>query len=153
MTKSNFDNVRVLGSRHCFNTIADTKTTGRTAHVSLDKMVWYKFNGLEVTFGAGSTYSKLMEAVVKQGLAITNLPSLPHLNVVGSMITGTHGSGHKFGIQAHMITGFEMVLADGSLLTLKNTDKDFKKYILTFGAIGVVTSMTIKLEPKFEVLK
>ena len=114
MTRTNFDNVRVIGSRHSFNDVADTKS-GRSCHISLEKMIFFEFNRLSVKFGAGATYSKLIEACDKKGLAFQNLPSLPHLNVVGSCITGTHGSGHKFGIQATMITGMEMVLADGSI--------------------------------------
>ena len=53
-----------------------------------------------------------------------------------------------------MITAMDMVLADGSLLSLsKASTPDFDKYLLNFGAIGVVTSMTIRLEPKFYVNK
>lgn len=106
--------MKVIGTRHCFNKIADTyaypqgQKPGTTAHISLEKFMWATFDkaiikGMEssgeqptVTFGAGFTYSKLIEVVAAKNLAIANLPSLPHINVVGSMITGTHGSGHKY---------------------------------------------------------
>jgi len=53
-----------------------------------------------------------------------------------------------------MITGLEMVMADGSFQVLsKDTHPDFNNYLITFGAMGVVTSMTIKLEPQFSVTK
>ena len=47
----------------------------------------------QVTFGAGVTYTDLIEALKAEHMAIANLPSLPHINVVGSIMTGTHGSG------------------------------------------------------------
>jgi len=48
---------------------------------------------MAVTFGAGITYSQLIAALAENKLALPNVPSLPHLNVVGSVVTGTHGSG------------------------------------------------------------
>ena len=48
-----------------------------------------------MTFGAGVKYADLIEALKEQRMAINNLPSLPHINVVGSLMTGTHGSGIK----------------------------------------------------------
>lgn len=48
---------------------------------------------MHVRFGAGVTYTTLIKALVERKLALPNLPSLPHLNVVGSVVTGTHGSG------------------------------------------------------------
>ena len=83
--------VKVFGTAHSFNDIADTDDV----HVSLKNFTNIKVNkaGRSVTFGAGVTYTQLIEALVKEGLALPNLPSLPHLNVVGSVVTGTHGSG------------------------------------------------------------
>jgi xylitol oxidase len=46
---------------------------------------------MTVKIGAGVTYSMLLEKLREEKLAITNVPSLPHLNVVGSLITGSHG--------------------------------------------------------------
>ena len=53
-----------------------------------------------------------------------------------------------------MITEMEMVFADGTIKVLnKKTTPNFDQYIINFGALGVVTSMTIRLEPKFFVNK
>jgi len=108
-----------------------------------------------VRFEPGITYSKLIKAVAEQpDLAIQNLPSLPHINVVGSMITATHGSGHKYQILTSRVTEFDIVYADGTLRTLNHkSSPDFWNHLINFGAIGVITSMTMKLEPKFMVNK
>jgi len=46
---------------------------------------------MQVTFGAGVIYSELIKALEPHDLALMNIPSLPHITVVGSAITGTHG--------------------------------------------------------------
>ncbi|XP_066928285.1 alditol oxidase-like [Clytia hemisphaerica] len=163
--------LKVIGTRHCFNTIADTGhntdlETGETAHICLENMTLTYFDkvviggeedlGLQpvVTFGAGMTYSKLIDIVDAEGFAIQNLPSLPHINVVGSMITGTHGSGHKYQILTTQVVAFDMVFANGKLESLsKPTTPDFTNYLINFGGLGVITSMTIKLVPTFMVSK
>jgi hypothetical protein len=70
------------------------------------------------------------------------------------MITGTHGSGHKYKILASRITEFDLVLPNGSLKTLNAlTTPNFGHYVFNFGGLGVITSMTIALVPKFMVNK
>ena len=89
--------VKVVGTAHSFSDIADTDGThinlGNFLDISVDMT---KGKGHEtVTFGAGITYTQLIEALKAEKMALPNLPSLPHLNVVGSVMTGTHGSGIK----------------------------------------------------------
>ena len=162
MKNPDFKHVKVFGTRHCFNRIADTRANkGRreyTAHICLKKMQDILFEetleGPTVRFGAGMIYSDLIKAVLKEGLAIQNLPSLPHINVVGGMITATHGSGPQHKILAARVRAMDVVLADGKLVTLsKASTPNFESYLINFGAIGVITSMTILLERKFYVHK
>ena len=86
--------IKVTGTSHSFNDIADTPGT----HVILDRMkdISFDLKNKRVTFGAGFTYTDLIKELRAKKMALHNLPSLPHLNVVGSVVTGTHGSGtHK----------------------------------------------------------
>ena len=41
---------------------------------------------------AGVTWVILAEFLTKQGLALETVPALGHLNVVGSIVTGSHGT-------------------------------------------------------------
>ena len=87
------------------------------------------------------TYSNLIKEVDAQGLAIENLPSLPHINVVGGMITATHGSGINHRILANMVTEFDIVIADGTLKTFsKKETPNFSSYLINFGSIGAITA-------------
>jgi len=85
-------NVKVQGSGHTFNNIADTVEGG--VLISLVNFKQIAVEGDLVHFGAGVTYSELIVAVDNSGKALPNLPSLPHINVVGSCITASHGSGY-----------------------------------------------------------
>ena len=166
-----YSKLKVIGTRHCFNTIADTghktgSNTGKTGHICLENMTSAYFDkvviiGEEdqgpqavVTFEAGMTYSRLIDIVDAEGLAIQNLPSLPHINVVGSMITGTHGSGHNYTSLTTQVVAFDIVFPNGKLESLsKQTTADFTNYLINFGGLGVITSMTIRLVPTFMVCK
>ena len=83
--------VRVVGTAHSFSDIADTDGL----HIAMDNMtdIVVDKQAMKVRFGAGVTYTMLIKALKKEGMALPNLPSLPHLNVVGSVVTGTHGGG------------------------------------------------------------
>jgi len=85
--------VKVQGSGHTFNDIADTVEGG--AIISLVNMKEIQVKEGEISFGAGCIYYDLIKAADASNQAIPNLPSLPHINVVGSMITTTHGSGYN----------------------------------------------------------
>ncbi len=64
---------------------------------------------MHVRFGAGVTYTTLIKALVERKLALLNLPSLPHLNVVGSVVTGTHGSGIDNQAMASYVTEISLI--------------------------------------------
>ena len=95
----------------------------------------------------------MIVAVDKAGLALPNVPSLPHVNVVGSTVTATHGSGSKQPILLAHATAVEMVFADGSVETITKDHEDFYIYVQSFGGVGIITKMTWQLEPSFKVFK
>ena len=105
--------VKVVGTAHSFNDIADTDGF----HVSLvnfkdhsiDKRPHSKRKQGIVSFGAGFTYSELLKVLKAENVAIANLPSLPHINVVGSIVTGTHGSGVKNKAMSSLVHDFEYI--------------------------------------------
>jgi len=98
----------------------------------------------------------LMPKIVEAGYALENMASLPHINMVGAYVTSTHGSGHKYQILSNIVTEFDIIFPNGSFKTLKKADigeTEFFRMIHSFGGIGVITGMTIKLAPNFMVHK
>ena len=88
--------LKVLGTRHCFNRIADSKQHFLSLK-SMEQMVSLDPETHTVTVGAGTTYGRLCPLLHSKGFALHNLASLPHISVAGSCSTATHGSGDKNG--------------------------------------------------------
>ena len=142
--------LRALGSRHCFNDIADTPGTQLSLEnlrgVTVDKAAG------TVTVDGGVRYDDLCPALHAAGYAVHNLASLPHISVAGAAATSTHGSG-ALGSLATAITAIEFINAKGDLVTLsrENDGDTFAGAVVNLGALGVVTRLTLAIEPAFTV--
>ncbi len=142
--------VRALGTRHAFNGIADSQT----AQIStlLLKDVALDAAARTVTVGSGIRYGDLSLYLDPRGFALHNLASLPHISVGGACATATHGSGMRNGNLATAVTALEYVAADGAVHTLsRKADGDrFTGAVVSLGAIGVVTHLTLTVEPRYD---
>jgi xylitol oxidase len=144
------ERLKVLGTRHCFNRIADSRD--RLVAVNrLNKVVSLDGERRQVTVEAGITYGQLCPYLHDKGFAVHNLASLPHISVGGACATATHGSGVTNGNLATAVRGLEMVAADGSVVTL-SAGADPEKLnaaVVGLGALGVVTKVTLAVQPAF----
>ncbi|SDF50399.1 MULTISPECIES: FAD-binding protein [Streptomyces] len=144
--------LRVLGSGHSFNEIAEPGADG--VLLSLDALpseVAVDTAARTVRVGGGVRYAELARVVHAHGLALPNMASLPHISVAGSVATGTHGSGVANGPLAAAVREVELVTADGSTLVVGWDDPRFDGMVTSLGALGVVTALTLDLEPDYEV--
>jgi xylitol oxidase len=142
--------VRVLGSGHSFNEIAAPRADG--VLLSLDALppeTDVDTAARTVRVGGGVRYAELARRVHAHGLALPNMASLPHISVAGSVATGTHGSGVTNGPLAAPVREVELVTADGSTLRIGRDDARFGGAVTSLGALGVVTALTLDLEPAF----
>jgi xylitol oxidase len=141
--------VRVLGSRHSFNDIADSSEL-----VTLEGMpgdaVFDRAAGT-VSFNAGLKYGELVRALGEEGVALHNLASLPHISVAGAVATATHGSGDANGNLATAVAGIELVRSDGEIVEASRGEPDFDGLVVGLGALGAVTRITLDVEPAYEV--
>jgi alditol oxidase len=148
----NARSLRALGSRHSFNDIADT--TGEL--VSLRRMPRvFDLDPVAATVrvDGGVRYGELAGPLHAAGFALNNLASLPHISVAGACATATHGSGDRIGNLATAVSAVEVVTADGEIVALfRARDRDtFDGAVVSLGALGVVTSLTLELQPTFQV--
>ncbi len=144
--------VRVLGSGHSFNRIADPGPRGVLVSIAgLPPGIEVDTAARTVRVAGGVRYAELARAVHARGLALPNMASLPHISVAGSVATGTHGSGVTNGPLAAPVREVELVLADGSTGTVARGDARFDGAVTSLGALGVVTALTLDLEPAYEV--
>ncbi len=142
--------IRALGSRHSFSDVADT--TGELVSVAgLPPRVDVDAAARTVTVAAALRYGDVAEELHRQGWALHNLGSLPHISVAGAVATATHGSGDGNGNLATAVAGLHLVRADGELVTLRRDDPDFDGAVVALGALGVVVAVTLDVVPAFEV--
>ncbi|WP_104083204.1 D-arabinono-1,4-lactone oxidase [Cryobacterium sp. Y11] len=143
--------VRALGSRHSFNAIADSAGT-LVALDGLDDNIVIDSAALTVAVSAGTTYGTLAVELQRRGFALHNLASLPHISVAGAIATGTHGSGDRNGSLATAVSALEIVTGSGELLRVdRDSTPDFAGMVVALGALGIVTRVTLDIEPSFAV--
>lgn len=141
--------VRVLGSRHSFSDIADSRELitleGLPADVVVDRAAG------TVSLNAGMKYGELARRLNEEGLALHNLASLPHISVAGAVATASHGSGDANGSLATAVSGLGLVTSDGEVFETARGEPDFDGMVVGLGALGVVARITLDVEPAYEV--
>jgi alditol oxidase len=144
--------VRALGTGHSFNLIADTP--GDLISVAgLPPLIEIDTATATATVSAGLRYAEAAEHLNRAGFALPNLASLPHISIAGAVATGTHGSGNANGSLATAVAGLRLVGPDGDVTELNRRDDPdrFPGAVVSLGALGVVTSLTLDLVPSFDV--
>ncbi len=141
--------IRALGSRHSFSDLADSAEL--VTLEDLDPAIEIDAESETVTFSAGLRYGDLGVVLQREGWALRNLASLPHISVAGAVATGTHGSGDRNGTLSRAVAGIELVTASGELRRIGPVDPEFDGSVVSLGALGVVTRLTLDIEPTFEV--
>jgi alditol oxidase len=137
--------IRVLGTGHSFNDIADSPgaqvtLAGLPPEVSVDSarsVAWV---------AAGLSYAEIAGRLDDQGFALRNLASLPHISVAGACATATHGSGPANQNLAAAVAGLTLVTAAGDLMEVAREDGA----VVHLGALGVVSSLVLELVPSFD---
>jgi xylitol oxidase len=144
------ERVHALGTRHSFSECAD----GDGVLIALDRIP----ADLEIdeaartaTVGAATRMGDLGQALDEAGWALANLASLPHISVGGAVATGTHGSGDALGTMSSEVRGLEMIGPDGELRAVGGDDVELAGSVVALGALGVVTRLTLAIEPTYTV--
>src|SRR5580658_11135421 len=142
--------LKVLGTRHCFNNIADSKD-GFLSLKPMDEVISLDPAKRTVTVAAGITYGQLCPYLDGKGFALHNLASLPHISVAGACSTATHGSGQRNGNLATAASGLEVATADGTIVNLsrERDGETFNGAVVGLGALGVITKVILDIQPSF----
>ena len=142
--------LRVLGSGHSFNDIADT-TGDLVSLARLPRRFELDRAAGTVTVDGGVRYGELCGPLEAAGFALHNLASLPHISVAGACATATHGSGDRSGNLATAVSAMEVVTASGEIVAFdRDRDPDaFHGAVVSLGGLGAVTSLTLELQPTF----
>ena len=111
-----YDRLKVLGTRHCFNNIADSRDH-LLSLAALNKVISLDEQRHTVTVEPGIRYGELAVFLNDKGYALHNLASLPHISVAGGCITATHGSGVHNANLSSAVTALELINAAGDTVS------------------------------------
>ncbi len=142
--------LRARGTAHCFNEIANTSSYAINL-AKMPKTIEVNPVSKSVTVAAGLKYGELAPELHKQGWALNNLASLPHISIAGSIATGTHGSGIKNQNLANQVLSLDLVTAEGELRHIDRTNPAFNALVVGLGLGGIVYQYELKIEPTFEI--
>ena len=142
------ERVRAIGTRHSFNDVADgpgtlIDTTGLPADLEIAD------DRRSVTVSGGIRYGALAVELETAALGLHNMGSLPHISVGGATATGTHGSGTALGSLSTAVRGLEIVGTDGALRRIERGQPDFDGSVVALGALGIVSRVTLDVQPSF----
>jgi alditol oxidase len=141
--------IRAIGARHSFNGIADSP--GDLIDLGgIDSAFVIDREQQTVTVGAGTNYGTLAIHLQQEGWALHNMAVLPHVTIAGAIATGTHGSGDGLGSLATAVSGLEIILATGDILSMRRGDPNFDGIVVGLGALGIVTRVTLDIQPSFD---
>ena len=152
------DRVKCVGAGHSFTPAAATDGV----LVSLDDLTGIesivptrdaagRVDGADVTVWAGTRLHRLGPLLWELGLAQQNLGDFAEQSLAGAVSTGTHGTGCGAPGLPATVVGLQLVAADGSVLSCSPTSHPevFEAARLGIGALGVITTMTIRCVPAF----
>jgi xylitol oxidase len=142
--------LQVIATRHTFTAIGDADEL-----IALDRLPGAETIDIDrvamtATVGPAVSYAQLAEALNREGLALENLASLPHISVAGAVATATHGSGLALRNLATAVTAIELVTTDGERLRIDRADARLPGAVVHLGALGVVTRVTLTVIPYYE---
>src|SRR5258705_2531862 len=142
--------LRALGTRHCFNRIADSKDN-LISTKEMNKVLSLDAKARTVTVEGGIKYGELAPWLHEKGFALHNLASLPHISVAGACSTASHGSGEKNANLSTAVSALQFVTGDGEIVNLsrEKDDEMFRGAVVGLGALGAITTLTLDLQPTF----
>ena len=142
--------VKMVGAGHSFTDVAATDglllDPGRLTGVThVDR------GALTVTVLAGTPLHELNARLHDLGLALHNMGDIDRQTVAGAVSTGTHGTGGVTASLSGQLEAVELVTGDGRVVRAdRESDPDvFQAARVGLGAIGVLTSLTFRVEPAF----
>ncbi len=153
--------VRCVGRSHSFTPAADTDGLLMSL-ARMQAILHFDDQAGRITVEGGATYTTINEFLQDKNWAVPNLATLPHFTVAGSISMGTHGSSGvgsdgraKLGNQASQVSAIEFVLPDGSLkaYTREGDSETFDGVVVGLGCLGPISSITLDLTPRFNVVQ
>jgi FAD-linked oxidoreductase len=142
--------VRVTGAGHSFMPLCETSGT-LISLADLEGDLELSADKTRAWAPAGWSLKKLSAALWEKGVSLINQGDVNPQALAGAIATGTHGTGAQLGSLSTAARAFELMLADGSLVTCSATERPdlYEAARLSLGLLGVATRIEIDVLPAY----
>ncbi|CAM3489297.1 FAD-binding oxidoreductase [Parendozoicomonas haliclonae] len=119
----------------------NTREMNQLMHVDLEKH--------EVTVQAGVTWKRLQEQLSFFGLSVAAMQSYADFTVGGSLGVNAHGQDVHWNPVSKSVVSMRVLLTDGRHIFARrdNNPELFRAVIGTYGLVGIITEVTLKVLP------
>ena len=138
--------LRVVGAGHSWSPINAPDDEAMTLE-ALQGAVAIDRTGNTVTVPGGMPLREVTAHLARAGLSLPIVGSIQAQTVAGAIATGTHGSSLTHGNLATLVTSLQLVTGAGDVLTIDDGDDRMHGARVHLGALGVVTSVTLRTKP------
>lgn len=120
--------------------------------VQLDSVIDVDEKRGTITVEAGARVSQILDELKKHGMTLENFSSITEQQIAGWTQVAAHGTGARIPTVDEMITHMTLVTPQRGVLELSADGPDaelFRWARVGIGALGVVSSMTLKCIPQY----
>ena len=144
--------LRIVGAGHSWSDAAACQDTMVNLD-RLDRVVEVDAQASQVTVQAGIRIRELIVELERRGLALANVGSIAEQSIAGAIGTGTHGTGLAYGSLSTQLVRFRLVTGQGEVRTVtpESDEALFYAGAVSFGALGVMTQVTLQVEPTYDI--
>lgn len=142
--------VKMAGTGHSFTAISapiDTllRPEGLVGIVAVDR------DAMTATVRSGTPLHVLNAELARLGLSLHNMGDIDAQTLAGATSTGTHGTGGRVSSLSAQIEGLTVITGSGEQITASRTNRPdvFGAARIGLGALGILTELTLKVEPLF----
>ncbi len=143
--------IRVIGTGHSFTALCQTENI----LVNLDKyqgLIAVDKEKVQATVKGGTKLNYLGDLLFKEGMAMENLGDIDVQSIAGTISTGTHGTGTKFGTISTQVIAIRFINGKGEIISCSETENPelFKAAQVSMGALGIITRITLQCIPLYK---
>ncbi len=115
---------------------------------SMNRILDFDEETEQITVEAGTRLVDIFQTVHHRLLTLPGSPTESHSSVAGAISANVNGKdGWRHGNFSHQVVSFDMLLADGEIITVDRTHELFNSVIGGIGLLGIVIQVTLQLKP------